>query len=156
MKELTLFPQLLISEVKLIYLTKVKSSDRLQIKCSKDAFEIFMNVWDKNSIEHHEEFMLLLLNRSNKVLGVTKISQGGTTGTVTDVKIILQYAIKSNSCGIIISHNHPSGNLNPSESDSRITQKVKQAAEIMDIQLLDHLILTPDNEFYSFADNGLL
>jgi DNA repair protein RadC len=156
MKELTLFPQLLISEVKLIYLTKVKSSDRPQIKCSRDAFEILINVYDRNCIEHHEEFLLLLLNRSNKVLGATKISQGGTSGTITDVKIIMQYAIKGNASGIIISHNHPSGNLNPSESDTRITQKIKQAGEILDIQLLDHLIITADNEFYSFADNGLL
>ncbi len=145
-----------ISEVKLVYRTKVKASDRLQIKCSKDAFDIFMGSWDLDSIEHIEEFKLMLLTRSNKVLGIASISKGGINGTVTDVRIILQYAIKSNASGIIICHNHPSGNLNPSESDTAITRKVKESCNLMDLQLLDHLIITADDTYYSFADNGLL
>ena len=90
-----------ISEVRLIYRTKVKASDRLQVKCSKDAFNIFMEHWDPDSIEHVEEFKLMLLTRSNKVLGIASISKGGINGTVTDVRIILQYAIKSNASGIM-------------------------------------------------------
>jgi DNA repair protein RadC len=82
-----------IAEVKLIYRTKVKASDRPQIKCSKDAFDILMETWDLDSIEHTEEFKLLLLNRSNKVLGISSLSKGGTTGTVVDVKLLLQYTI---------------------------------------------------------------
>jgi DNA repair protein RadC len=82
-------------------------------------------------------------------------SKGGISGKVTDVRITLQYAIKSNASGIIVCHNHPSGNLNPSESDTKITQKIKEAGNIMDIQLLDHLIIN-DEDYYSFADNGLL
>jgi DNA repair protein RadC len=156
MKTSDLFSQIEIAEVSLVYRTKVKASDRLQIKCSKDASDIFMGIWDLNTIEHHESFKLLLLNRANKVLGVANISEGGTSGTVTDLKIIFQYAIKTNANGIIICHNHPSGNISPSESDSRITTKIKQAGEIMDIQLLDHLIITTDHCYYSFADNGLL
>jgi DNA repair protein RadC len=145
-----------ISEVKLIYRTKVKASERFQVKTSKDAFDIFLEHWDPGTIEHVEEFKLMLLTRSNKVLGIASISKGGLSGTVTDVKIILQYAIKANASGMIICHNHPSGHLQPSESDLAITRKVKDAAKVMDIQLLDHLIINPDWEYYSFADNDNL
>jgi DNA repair protein RadC len=145
-----------IAEVSIIYRSKVKASERLQIKCSKDAKEILLNCWNHDTIEHVEEFKLMLLNRANKVLGIASLSKGGISGTVTDVRLVLQYAIKTNASGIIIAHNHPSGNLNPSESDSRITQKIKEAGNIMDIQLLDHLIINPEEEYYSFADNGLL
>jgi DNA repair protein RadC len=145
-----------ISEVKLIYRTKIKASDRLKVKCSRDAYEIFLENWDQDSIEHTEEFKILLMNRSNSVLGIFPVSKGGLSGTVTDVRLIYQAAIKANASGIIVCHNHPSGNLNPSESDSKITQKIKDAGNLMDIQLLDHIILTMDGEYYSFADNGLL
>ncbi len=98
---------------------------------------------------------MLLLNRANKVLGITTISEGGLSGTVTDVRLIFQYAIKANDSGIIVAHNHPSGNSNPSESDLKITQKIKEAGNLLDIQLLDHIILTPESEIYrSFADEG--
>ena len=148
--------QITIAEVKLVYRTKVKASERLQIKCSKDAFDIFMESWDLDSIEHIEEFKLMLLTRSNKVLGIASISKGGINGTVTDVRIILQYAIKANASGIIICHNHPSGNLQPSESDQAITRKIKDSGLLMDVQLLDHLIITAEDSYYSFADNGLV
>jgi DNA repair protein RadC len=115
-----------------------------------------MENWDLDSIGHIEEFKLLLMNRSNSVLGIMPVSKGGLSGTVTDVQLIFQGAIKANAAGIIVCHNHPSGNLNPSESDTKITQKIKEAGNLMDIQLLDHLILTVDGVNYSFADNGLL
>jgi DNA repair protein RadC len=145
-----------ISEVKLVYRTKIKASERLQVKSSRDAFEIFMSAWDLDSIEHVEEFKLMLLTRSNKVLGIASISKGGISGTVTDVRIILQYAIKANACGLIICHNHPSGNLQPSESDLAITRKIKDSAILMDITLLDHLILIPEGRYYSMADEGII
>ena len=148
--------QTTISEVRLVYRTKVKASMRLQVKCSKDAFDIFMENWDLDSIEHIEEFKLLLMNRSNSVLGIMPVSKGGLSGTVTDVRLIYQGAIKANASGIIVCHNHPSGNLNPSESDTKITHKIKEAGNLMDIQLLDHLIIISDGGYYSFADNGLL
>jgi DNA repair protein RadC len=112
--------------------------------------------WDLDSIEHIEEFKLLLMNRSNSVLGILQVSKGGLSGTVTDVRLIYQGAIKANASGIIVCHNHPSGNLNPSESDTKLTQKIKEAGMLMDIQLLDHLIIISDDKYYSFADNGLL
>jgi DNA repair protein RadC len=123
-----------------------------QIKCSKDVADIFQPIM---SDLLHEEFWILFLNRSNKVINRMKLSQGGISGTVTDVRIVMKKAIEYLASGIIICHNHPSGNLNPSESDSKITQKIKEAGNFMDIQLLDHLIIS-DKNYYSFADNGLL
>jgi DNA repair protein RadC len=104
-----------------------------------------MENWNQDSIEHIEEFKLMLMTRSNKVLGIASISKGGISGTVTDVRIIMQYAIKANVSGIIICHNHPGGNVQPSESGN-----------LMDIQLLDHLILVPEGQYYSMADEVIL
>lgn len=126
--------------------------DVTQIKCSKDVADIFQPIL---SDLLHEEFWILFLNRSNKVINRMKLSQGGLSGTVTDVRIIMKKAIECLASGIIVCHNHPSGNLNPSESDSKITQKIKEAGNLMDIQLLDHLIIS-EKDYYSFADNGLL
>ena len=123
-----------------------------QIKCSKDVADIFQPLL---SDLPHEEFWILFLNRSNKVINRMKLSQGGISGTVTDVRIVMKKAIEYLASGIIVCHNHPSGNLNPSESDSKITQKIKEAGNLMDIPLLDHLIIS-DKDYYSFADNGLL
>lgn len=145
-----------IAEVALVYRSRVKASDRPQVKCSRDAYNLFLETWDKNTIEHVEEFKMLLLNRSNVVLGIMNVSKGGISGTVTDIRIILQAAIKANSSGIIVCHNHPSGNLNPSESDIKLTNKIKESGNLMDIQLLDHLIINSDEDYNSFADNGTL
>ena len=145
-----------IAEVSLVYRTKVKASERLQVKCSRDAYLIFMENWDMDSIEHIEEFKLLLMNRSNSVLGILAVSKGGLSGTVTDIRLIYQAAIKANAAGIIVCHNHPSGNLTPSESDMKITQKIKESGNLMDIQLLDHLIIVPEEKYYSMADEGRL
>lgn len=103
----------------------------------------------------HEEFWVLYLNRSNRIMEIRKISQGGTAGTVIDVKIILKHAIEKLCSSLILCHNHPSGNLKPSEADIHITRKLKNAAEFMDIQLLDHLIVTTTGS-YSFADEGMI
>ncbi len=126
--------------------------EMLQIKCSKDVADIFQPLL---SDLVHEEFWILFLNRSNKVIDRMKLSQGGISGTVTDVRMVMKKAIEYLASGIIVCHNHPSGNLNPSESDTKITQKIKEAGNLMDIQLLDHLIIS-DKDYYSFADNGLL
>jgi DNA repair protein RadC len=145
-----------IAEVQLSYKSKIKSSDRPRITNSCDAFKIFLESWDKGSIEYVEEFKIMLLNRANKVLGIANISKGGISGTVTDVRIILQYAIKTCASGIILCHNHPSGNLEPSDSDRAITRKVKESCSLIDIQLLDHIIITVEGRYHSYADNGEL
>ena len=144
-----------VAEVQLIYKSKVPASQRRKITSSRDANDLLKENWNHDTLEHIEEFKVLLLNLSNAVLGIIAVSKGGISGTITDVRIILQAALKSNASGIIVCHNHPSGNLNPSESDTKITQKIKEAGNIMDIQLLDHLIIN-DEDYYSFADNGLL
>jgi len=126
--------------------------DVIQIKCSKDVANIFHPVLADIT---HEEFWILFLNRSNRVIARMKLSQGGISGTVTDVRIAMKKAIEYLASGIIVCHNHPSGNLSPSESDIKITQKIKEAGTLFDIQLLDHLIIT-DRDYYSFADNGLV
>lgn len=123
-----------------------------QIRSSKDVADIFQPILADLA---HEEFWILFLNRSNRVINRMKLSQGGVSGTVTDVRMVMKRAIEYLASGIIVCHNHPSGNLNPSESDTKITQKIKEAGNLMDIQLLDHLIIS-DKDYYSFADNGLL
>lgn len=148
--------QTTVSEVQLIYKNRVKASDRIKITCSRDANQVFVDSWNPDTIGFLEEFKILLMNRSNAVLGILEISKGGTTGTVSDLKVIFSAALKGNASGIICAHNHPSGNLNPSESDTRLTNKLKEAGNLMDIQLLDHLILTTEGDYYSYADNGLL
>jgi DNA repair protein RadC len=155
MKNAILLSQFDVAEVQLIYKSKLPASQRKKITCSRDAYDLLLKNWNTDTVEYCEEFKVLLLNRSNAVLGIIAVSKGGISGTVTDVRIILQAALKSNASGLIVCHNHPSGNLNPSESDTKITQKIKEAGSIMDIQLLDHLIIN-DEDYYSFADNGLL
>lgn len=144
-----------VAEIELRYKTKVKASQRPKIKTSEDAAAIFRAIWAEDRIEFIEEFKILLLNRSNAVLGFVNISMGGVAGTVADPKLIMAAALKANASGIIISHNHPSGSLRASKADEDLTQKIKLAANFMDIKLLDHLILTKE-EYYSFADNGLI
>jgi DNA repair protein RadC len=143
-----------VSEVTLTYKTRVNPKDRIIVTSSKDAYKLFFDSWNKNTIEHVEEFKLLLLNRSNSILGILSVSKGGISGTVTDIRLIFQGALKANASGIIVCHNHPSGNASPSESDRKTTQKIKEAGNLMDIQLLDHLIILPVEGYYSFADDG--
>lgn len=103
----------------------------------------------------HEEFWILLLNRSNKVTEKRRISQGGISGTVTDIRMILKLAIENLSSSVILCHNHPSGNLQPSEADRSITGKLKEAANLMDIAVLDHIIIA-GRAYFSFADENEL
>jgi DNA repair protein RadC len=103
----------------------------------------------------HEEFWLLLLNRANLVLRKELISKGGVAGTVVDTRIIFKAAVEQYASSIIICHNHPSGNIKPSEADIRITKNIKEAGKIMEVPLFDHIIVT-DNGYYSFADEGIL
>ena len=144
-----------VSDVKLIYYPKIKASDRPVINRSSDAHRIFMEKWDMNNFDFIEEFKLMLLNRGNRVLGVVAISSGGITGTVADPRVILRYALLSGATSIVLCHNHPSGNRNPSKADELLTQKIKNAAQFADIQVMDHLILCEDG-FYSMADEGMI
>ena len=125
---------------------------RQRIKCSQDAWKLLDGAL---SDLQHEEFWVLLLNRSNQVTDQIRVSQGGISGTVTDVRIILNAAVEKLASGIILAHNHPSGNLSPSDADIKITKKVKDAAQLLDLTLLDHLILS-DQGYLSMADDNLM
>lgn len=110
------------------------------------------SIWT-DQIEYREEFVILCLNRANKVQRYSRISSGGTRGTVANPKIIFQIALKSNASSIILAHNHPSGNTKPSESDIRLTKKLKSAGALLDIQVLDHVILVADS-YRSLSDES--
>jgi DNA repair protein RadC len=127
---------------------------KMKISNANDSAE-FIKQFYQGDIEIYESFFLLLLNNNNQTIGYAKISQGGVTSTVVDVKIIAKYVVDSLATGIILAHNHPSGNLNPSSADISITSKVKEAMKFFDVAVLDHIILTADS-FYSFANNGLM
>ena len=122
------------------------------IKSSRDAHEYIKDAFFDLP---YEEFWVIILSRSNEILSRKRISQGGVSGTVADNKLIFKYALEELGSSIIVIHNHPSGNLNPSKADEELTKKIKKAAENLDIQLLDHLIVF-DNQYFSFADEGLL
>jgi DNA repair protein RadC len=125
--------------------------EKEKITGSKDVYEYFHHLADLRS----EEFWVMYLNRANKIISAQKISQGGITGTVADTRIIFKSALDHFACGVILCHNHPSGNLTPSEEDKSLTKKVKQAGQLLDISTLDHLIIS-DAGYFSFADEGLL
>jgi len=144
-----------VSEIELRYRTNVKASDRPQIRSSQDAYQVLAAYWG-DLIEMQEEFNLLLLNRANRVLGIYNVSKGGVAGTVVDAKIVFAAALKANASSIILAHNHPSGNRQPSQADIDLTKKLKQAGQVLDIQVLDHLILMPDDRYFSFADDCLI
>lgn len=144
-----------VAEIQLSYKPKIKPSDRPKITCSRDASEILRASWDTGKLELLEQFKILLTNRANKVLGILEISSGGVSGTVADPKLIFASALKAGASGIILSHNHPSGNLNPSQADLDLTRKIKEGGKLLEIQVLDHIILTAEN-YYSLADEGLL
>ena len=144
-----------VAEVELVYRSKVKASERPAISSSADAAQLFRALWEEGKLELVEQFKVLFLNRANKVLCLYNVSSGGITGTVADPRLIFIAALKVHAVSFILCHNHPSGNISPSRADEELTQKIKGAGKLLDIQVLDHLILTSD-AYYSFADEGLL
>lgn len=132
-----------------------KSSEGIEqraIQSSEQAYEEFRAVLEDLP---HEEFWVLLLNRANKVISKQLVGRGGISSTSADVRIILKLALDHLACGIILGHNHPSGNLKPSQADKLLTNKVKEAAQLIDIQVLDHLIIG-NNAYLSFMDEGVM
>jgi len=144
-----------VAEVELTYRPNYKPSERPKIVSSKQAHQIFIAHWSLGQIEYLEEFKILLLNRRNRVLGIVDISIGGISGTLADPKVIFAVALKSGASGIILCHNHPSEELEPSNEDLKLTRKLQEGAKLLDIGILDHLIVSKDS-FYSFADEGLI
>lgn len=131
-----------------------KKSELRKITCSTDIYEVCKLLFNENTIEWTEEVILICLSRANKILGYYKVSNGGVTGTFLDPKVIFTIALNcAGSTNIIMAHNHPSGNLDPSIQDDNITEKIKNAGKLLDIQLLDHLIITNEG-YYSYMDEG--
>ena len=142
-----------VGEVKLSYKPKFKNQQK--VTCSEDAYRYMLSTYKKETICYKEYFKVLFLNQANQILGYTLISEGGITETCADVRLIMQAALLTNSIALILAHNHPSGNLKPSRQDMEITKQVRDAALLMRIKVLDHIILT-DTKYYSFADEGML
>ena len=145
-----------VNEISITYKGNFKISQAPKISSSVNAAELLYNTWDRDRIGLQECFKVLLLNNANKVKGIFEVSAGGITGTLVDIRILFAVILKSLSCAVILAHNHPSGTLKPSEADKRLTQKVIRAGELLDVKILDHLILTPDGDYLSFADEGIL
>jgi DNA repair protein RadC len=140
---------------KLYELKKSESTfENRKITTSEESAK-FIRQFYSDDIEIFESSFILLLNRNNVTIGYAKISQGGVAGTVIDTKIVAKYVVDSLASSVILCHNHPSGNLNPSEADISITRKVNEVLRLLDSVLLDHVILTKDS-YYSFSDNGKL
>lgn len=144
-----------VAEVQLSYKSNVKSSTRYKINSSLDAYELLTKYFPDDTIEYKESFKVVLLNQSNKVLGIVPISEGGISATYVDVRLILQAALLANATQVILAHNHPSGAIK-STLDDALTEKVKKAAELMEIHVADHIILSPEKEYYSYHDEGKL
>lgn len=125
---------------------------KVQITNSAKAREVAMKFYD-DSINLYESCYVMLLNRSNSVLGYVKIGQGGITSTSVDIRLIMKYALETLTCGMILVHNHPSGNPRPGQKDIQLTQQLKEACQIFDMSLIDHIIVTGDGPYYSFAED---
>ncbi|WP_200979893.1 RadC family protein [Echinicola sp. 20G] len=142
-----------VAEITLSYKHDSPITEKPQITSSLTASKILRANWDESKLEFIEEFKVILLNRANRVLGIVTASSGGISGTVVDLKIIFAAAMKASASGIILSHNHPSGNLKPSQQDCRLTEKMVKAGKLLELPILDHVIITREG-YYSFADEG--
>lgn len=142
-----------VAELLVSYSPNIISEQK--ISNSRETYSLITNHWNLDTMEMYEEVKIILFNRANKALGVYDLSKGGISSSIIDVKIILSIVLKTLASGIIIVHNHPSGNLTPSKFDLDVTQKLKSACDLMDVALLDHLIISKEN-YFSFADDGLL
>lgn len=142
-----------VSEIKISYTNEV--DEKIKVMGSSEVYQVLKANWDLDTIELQEEFKILLLNQGNQVLGIKSMFKGGINTCSIDVRLIMGMVLKANASALIITHNHPSGNLNASESDKRITSKIKECCELFDIRLLDHIIMAK-NSYLSFADEGIL
>ncbi|RNL85630.1 JAB domain-containing protein [Sinomicrobium pectinilyticum] len=131
---------------------KEEALERMKIISSKSVFELMQPIVGELP---HEEFWIIYLNNSNKVIQYVQLSKGGITGTLVDVRLVMKRALELGATAIVLVHNHPSGTLLPSEADKQLTQKLKTASESLDISVLDHLIITEEN-YFSFADQRIL
>ena len=143
-----------VAEIEISY--RPANSRKSIITSSLDAYNELIDFFPEETISLHEKFVVMYLNRANRVLGVYELSKGGITSTSVDLRLLLSVALKTVSTGIILCHNHPSGNLKPSANDLEITNRIKEACGLMDIKLLDHLIVAADRHYNSLAEENLV
>ena len=144
-----------VAEVELVYRNKIRAADRPKVTCSEEAYKVFLDDWNKDHISFFEEFKVMLLNQGNRVLGIFALSRGGLTSTAVDPRLVYVAALRAAATSIIVAHNHPSGELIPSQADQLLTNTLSNGCKLLEIKLLDHLIITPDR-FFSFATEGRL
>jgi DNA repair protein RadC len=147
-----------LMEMEISYVpSPIQINEEYEVKSSFAAYSYLITMFNPKAIACQEEFLVMFLNRSNNIIGIQKLSKGGVHSTVVDKKLIFAAALKSLSSGIILAHNHPSGNLKPSEQDISITKSIKEAGKLLDIEVLDHIIVSPKHgAYHSMADNGEL
>jgi len=143
-----------IGELDVVYKYKADKKNRPIIRSSNDAIQVIEKLFKVDKLGLQEQFVVVFLNRANRVIGSTHLFSGGITSTVVDIRIVVATALRLVSSAIIVAHNHPSGNLSQSVEDKKLTQRLKEALDLMEIKLLDHIILGQEQEYYSFADTG--
>lgn len=148
-------PAYVVNEISLVYNRTYNLAERPDVNSSRKAAELLREFWDLNRMDLLEQFRILLLSSSNRLLGTYECSTGGTDTTVVDPRLIFACALKANARKIVICHNHPSGNLKPSQADLAITQKLISCGKLLEILVIDHIILSSTG-FFSFADEGLM
>jgi DNA repair protein RadC len=141
----------MIPEIK-ISVTISGKADLFKVTGSKTCFEFFYEIMKADNIDWTESFVMICLNKANNIIGFYKVSQGGISGTVVDPKVIFTVALNCMASSIILCHNHPSGNTQPSVQDKAITKKIVESGKFLDITVLDHIIIGDSNKYYSFAD----
>lgn len=141
-----------IAEIELTYKRHPNSANNPKISTSEDAYNVLIRNWNENKIDFLEEAKVILLSRSNRVLGISNISSGGVSCTVVDPRMVLVTALKANASAIVLAHNHPSGSLQPSNTDRIMTERLINASEILGISMFDHLIVANEG-YYSFTDD---
>ena len=144
-----------VAEIGVYFKNKVKPSERPLLRRSKECYEALKNSWDDDTLDIQETFRVMLLSKGCRLLGIYDLSRGSMTGTLVDVRMILIAAMATGATTLILSHNHPSGNLRPSFSDIGLTRKVKEAARLFDIEVMDHLIISREG-YLSMAEEGAL
>lgn len=147
-----------VAEIQLKYIpTEIKARDYGKIRSSKDAYDFIYSLYDPDTIGLKETFVVIFLNRASNIIGYNIHSSGGIDSTVMDIRLICAAALKCAASGVIIAHNHPSGNLQPSDQDKKSTKNIYKALDLFNICLMDHLIVTPTKSNYkSFVDVGIL
>ncbi|ACU04355.1 JAB domain-containing protein [Pedobacter heparinus] len=144
-----------VAEIQVIYKPHYNTQNRPKITNASLAYKLFLAQWSMDKIEYLEEFKMMLLSRSNRVLGIVDISTDGISKTVADPKVIFGIALKAAASGIILCHNHPSGALEPGSDNIKVAEKLCWGAKILEIEIVDYLIISK-NSFYSYSDEGLL